>query len=97
MPTGPDGRRSLQHNSWLFHPRVSEQTEVQLDFKVNSNGNVRIATVDVPFVPTPRRPFDRVTFHAMRRSTSMARIPPYAGPSWPACRSTIKEFAGTTG
>jgi hypothetical protein len=70
-------------------PVVSEETEVHLDFKVISKGNVRIA-VNVPFVPTPG---DRsIVFH-----TNAA---PAAGasPAKLACLPlTIKELAGTTG
>ena len=70
-------------------PVVSEETEVHLDFKVISKGNVRIA-VNVPFIPTPG---DRsIVFH-----TNAA---PAAGasPAKLACLPlTIKELAGTTG
>jgi hypothetical protein len=68
---------------------VSEKTEVHLDFKVNSNGNVRIA-VNVPFVPTPG---DRsIVFH------TNAPTPAGTPPAKLACLPlTIKEVARTTG
>lgn len=68
---------------------VSEETEVHLDFKVNSDGNVRIA-VNVPFVPTPG---DRsIVFH------TNAETPAGTPPAKLACLPlTIKELASTTG
>ena len=70
-------------------PVVSEETEVHLDFKVKSKGNVRIA-VNVPFVPTAG---DRsIVFHT--------DATPAAGtaPAKLACLPlTIKQLASTTG
>lgn len=70
-------------------PVVGEETEVHLDFKVKSKGNVRIA-VNVPFVPTPGD--HSIVFHT-------DAVPPAGtSPAKLACLPlTIEELAGTTG
>ena len=64
---------------------MNDQTEVQLDFEVSSDGYAR-TTVNVPFVPKPE---------SARSYSTLMRRPAGSSPARLACLPlTIKVFAG---